>query len=148
MPTRHHIWQYRKNEAFLFICRSVHRAISRTRSRKSNQAGLREKNNQKQRGQEWRRCRAGARRTARSRTPPPSASPISTPTSRSASSFCTLPQSSGANWFSSSDLPQPTGGRGVQEGEAFGSVLYASIGIYFSLRCFSFPLCRIWMWRL
>ena len=31
-----------------------------------------------------RRCRAGARRTARSRTPPPSASPTSTPTSRSA----------------------------------------------------------------
>jgi hypothetical protein len=32
-----------------------------------------------------RRCRAGERRTARSRTPPPSASPTSTPTSRSAS---------------------------------------------------------------
>lgn len=36
------------------------------------------------RRQQCRRCRAGARRTARSRTPPPSASPTSTPTSRSA----------------------------------------------------------------
>ena len=41
--------------------------------------------------QKWRRCRAGARPTAPSRTPPPSASPTSTPTSRCPSIRCHPP---------------------------------------------------------
>jgi hypothetical protein len=60
----------------------------RKKKNESNQRPLSSCKNQDQRegrrGDKWRRCRAGARPTAPSRTPPPSASPTSTPTSRSA----------------------------------------------------------------
>ena len=65
-------------------------------------------------GGKCRRCRAGAGRTARLRTPPPSASPTSTPTSRLPSSSPPPAPFSGARLVRFSRFPNWPSARGVQ----------------------------------